>query len=48
MARHGRFIDALCADWLAAGTVTRDTPRADAVMEICRQVDRGPDVERAK
>lgn len=37
LGRHSRFISALCADWLEAGTVTSDTPRADAVLEICKQ-----------
>jgi hypothetical protein len=37
IARHNRFIEALCSDWQEAGTVTRNTPRADAVLEISRQ-----------
>jgi hypothetical protein len=39
MAQHNRFIDALCADWREAGTVTRNTPRADRIMEISRQLN---------
>jgi hypothetical protein len=34
MRQHARFIEALCQDWLEAGTVTRDTPRADAVLSV--------------
>lgn len=37
MQQHDLFIAALCADWRAAGTVTRVTPRADAVLEISKQ-----------
>lgn len=40
MAQHSRFIEALCQDWREAGTVTRVTPRADAVLEISRQINR--------
>jgi hypothetical protein len=37
IAKHQRFIEALCTDWQEARTVTRNTPRADAVLEISRQ-----------
>ena len=37
MEQHARFIEALCEDWREAGAVTRDTPRANAVVEIARQ-----------
>jgi hypothetical protein len=38
--QNDRLIAALCTDWLAAGTITRDTPRADRVIEISRQLRR--------
>jgi hypothetical protein len=38
--QNDRLIAALCTDWLAAGTTTRDTPRADRVIEISRQLRR--------
>jgi len=37
MAAHSCFINALCADWLEAGTVVRSGPRSNAVLEIIRQ-----------
>lgn len=39
MTQHTLFIEALCADWREAGTVTRNTPRADRIMEISRQLN---------
>jgi hypothetical protein len=44
MAQHNLFIAALCEDWREAGTVTRDTPRANAVAEITRQVNAGEEI----
>lgn len=46
MEAHGRFISALCTDWLNAGQVTRDTPLADAVLEIRRQTREDDDGTR--
>lgn len=39
LAQHSAFIAALCADWAEAGTVTGATPRADAVLEISKQIN---------
>ena len=47
MRQNDRLIEALCADWQAAGTVTRDTPRADSVIEISRQLREAGDSNKA-
>ena len=41
LARHARFISAICEDWgeaMREGRSLNDTPRADAVVEIDRQM----------
>lgn len=41
LAQHARYVSAICEDWGEAirdGRSLRDTPRADAVVEIGRQM----------
>jgi hypothetical protein len=42
IAQYQRHFDALMQDWGEAGTISRVTPRADAVREIIRQTKEAP------